>query len=82
MTLPSDYERREALAGAARPRSLGPVDVPEPQGAQNSNFGGAEAAIFDTFVVFEPPEAPLGPLHFDPPGIPTKLQGLGIQALL
>ena len=78
--LPSDYECREALDGAARPRSIGPVDVSEPQGAQNSSFGGVEAAILDTFIVFEPPEGPLGPLHFDPPGIPTKRQGLGIRA--
>ena len=70
--LPSDYERREALDGAARPRSIGPVDVSELQGAQNSNSGGVEAAILDTFIVFEPPEGPLGTLHFDPPGIPTK----------
>ena len=72
--LPSDYECREALDGAARPRSIGPVDVSEPQGAQNSSFGGVEAAILDTFIVLEPPGGPLGPLHFDPPGIPTKLQ--------
>ena len=71
-TLPSDYECREVLDGAAKPRSIGPVDVSEPQGAQNSSFGGVEAAILDTFIVFEPPEGPLGPLHFDPPGIPTK----------
>ena len=72
--LPSDYERREALDGAARARSIGPVDVREPQGAQNSSFGGVEAAILDTFIVFEPPRGPLGPLHFDPPGIPSNLQ--------
>ena len=71
-TLPSDYECREALDGAARPRSIGPVDVSELQGAQNSSFGGVEAAILDTFIVFEPPGGPLGPLHFDPPGIPSK----------
>ena len=70
--LPSDYERREALERAAKSRSIGPVDVSEPQGAQNSNSGGVEAAILDTFIVFEPPRGPLGPLHFDPPGIPTK----------
>ena len=70
--LPSDYERREALDGAARARSIGPVDVSELPGAQNSNSGGVEAAILDTFIVFEPPRGPLGPLHFDPPGIPTK----------
>ena len=70
--LPRDYERREALDGAARARSIGPVDVSEPPGAQNSNSGGVEAAILDTFIVFEPPRDPLGPLHFDPPGIPTK----------
>ena len=81
-TLPSDYERREALAGAARPRSISPVDVSELQGAQNSNSGGVEAAIIDTFIVFEPPAPPLGPLHFDSPGIPSKHQGLGIQAFL
>ena len=79
-TLPSDYECREALDGAAKPRSIGPVDVSEPQGAQNSSFGGVEAAILDTFIVFEPPEGPLGPLHFDPPGIPTKRPGAGIRA--
>ena len=50
--LPSDYECREALDGAARPRFIGPVDVSELQGAQNSNFGGVEAAILDTFIVF------------------------------
>ena len=71
-TLPSNYECREALDGAATPRSIGPVDVSEPQGAQNSSSGGVEAAILDTFIVFEPPRGPLGPLHFDPPGIPTK----------
>ena len=76
--LPSDYERREALERAAKSRSIGPVDVSEPQGAQNSNSGGVEAAILDTFIVFEPPEGPLGPLHFDPPGIPTKRPGEGI----
>ena len=70
--LPSDYERREALERAAKSRSIGPVDVSEPQGAQNSNSGGVEAAILDTFIVFEPPRGPLGPLHFDPPGIPSK----------
>ena len=70
--LPSDYECREALERAAKSRSIGPVDVSEPQGAQNSNSGGVEAAILDTFIVFEPPEGPLGPPHFDPPGIPTK----------
>ena len=69
--LPSDYERREALERAAKSRSIGPVDVSEPQGAQNSSFGGVEAAILDTFIVFEPPRDPLGPLHFDPPSIPT-----------
>ena len=78
--LPNDYERREALDGAARARSIGPVDVSEPQGAQNSSSGGVEAAILDTFIVFEPPRVPLGPLHFDPPGIPTKRQGAGIRA--
>ena len=78
-TLPSDYECREALDGAAKPRSIGPVDVSEPQGAQNSSFGGVEAAILDTFIVFEPPEGPLGPLHFDPPGIPTKRHVEGIR---
>ena len=71
-TQPNDYERREALAGAARPRPIGPVDVSEPQGIQNSSFGGVEAAILNTFIVVEPPEVPLGALHFDPPGIPTK----------
>ena len=70
--LPRDYERRDALERAAESRSIGPVDVPELQSAQNSNSGGVEAAILDTFIVFEPPRAPLGPLHFDPPGIPTK----------
>ena len=70
--LPSDYERREALERAAKSRSIGPVDVSELQGAQNSNSGGVEAAILDTFIVFEPPRDPLGPLHFDPPGIPTS----------
>ena len=77
--LPSDYERREALERAAKSRSIGPVDVSEPPGAQNSNSGGVEAAILDTFIVFEPPEGPLGPLHFDPPSIPTKLQVRGIR---
>ena len=77
--LSSDYERREALDGAARARSIGPVDVSEPPGAQNSNSGGVEAAILDTFIVFEPPEGPLGPLHFDPPGIPSKRPGRGIR---
>ena len=48
------------------------IDVPEPQGAQNSNSGRVEAAILDTFIVLEPPEGPLGTLHFDPPGISTK----------
>ena len=80
--LPSDYERREALDGAARARSIGPVDVSEPPGAQNSNSGGVEAAILDTFIVFEPPGGPLGPLHFDPPGIPTKRQGLALAPFL
>ena len=75
MALPNDYERREALERAAKSRSIGPVDVSEPPGAQNSNSGGVEAAILDTFIVFEPPGGPLGPLHFDPPGIPTKHQG-------
>ena len=77
--LPSDYERREALEGAAKSRSIGPVDVSELPGAQNSNSEGVEAAILDTFIVFEPPEGPLGPLHFDPPSIPTKRQGRGIR---
>ena len=54
--LPNDYERREALERAAKSRSIGPVDVSEPPGAQNSNSGGVEAAILDTFIVFEPPE--------------------------
>ena len=72
--LPSDYECREAFEVAARARSIGPVDVSEPQGAQNSSFGGVEAAILDTFIVLETPGGPLGPLHFDPPGIPTKPQ--------
>ena len=73
--LPRDYERREALGGAAKSRSISPVDVSEPQGAQNSNSGRMEAAILDTLIVLKPPGGPLGPLHFDPPGIPTKLQG-------
>ena len=77
--LPSDYERREALERAAKSRSIGPVDVSELQGAQNSNSEGVEAAILDTLIVFEPPEGPLGPLHFDPPGIPTKRPGRGIR---
>ena len=76
--LPSDYERREALERAAKSRSIGPVDASKPQGAQNSNFGGVEAAILYTFVVFEPPGKSLGPLHFDPPGIPTKHPSEGI----
>ena len=70
--LPSDYERREALERAAKSRSIGPVNVSELPGAQNSNSEGVEAAILDTFIVFEPPEGPLGPLQFDPPSIPTK----------
>jgi len=78
--LPSDYERREALERAAKSRSIGPVDVSEPPGAQNSNSGRVRAAILDTFIVLEPPGGPLGTLHFDPPGIPTKRQGLGIRA--
>ena len=73
--LPSDYERREALDGAAKSRSIGPVDVSELPGAQNSKSGEVEAAILDTFIVFEPPEDPLGLLHFDPPGIPSKHPG-------
>ena len=52
-TLPNDYECREALDGAAKPRSIGLVDASELQGAQNSRFGGVEAAILDTFVVPE-----------------------------
>ena len=75
----NDYERREALERAAKSRSIGPVDVSELPGAQNSNSGGVEAAILDTFIVFQPPEGPLGPLHFDPPGIPTKHPGRGIR---
>ena len=77
--LPSDYERREALERAAKSRSIGPVDVSEPPGAQNSNSEGVEAPILDTFIVFELPEGPLGPLQFDPPGIPSKHQGRGIR---
>ena len=73
--LTSDYERREALDGAARARSIGHVDVSELQGAQNSNSEGVEAAILDTFIAFEPPEGLLGTLHFDPPSIPTKHPG-------
>ena len=76
--LPNDYDCREALDRAARPRSIGPVDVSEPQGAQTLNSGGVEAAILDTFIVFEPPGGPLGPLHFDPPGIPTKRHVEGV----
>ena len=56
--LPRDYERRDALERAAESRSIGPVDVPELQSAQNSNSGGLEAAILDTFMTFgrlEPP---------------------------
>ena len=78
--LPRDYERRDALERAAESRSIGPVHVPELQSPQNSNAGGLEAAILDTFIVFEPPGGPLGPLHFDPPGIPTKRPGRGIRA--
>ena len=37
---------------AAKSRYIGPVDAPEPQGAQNSNSGGLEAAILDTFIIF------------------------------
>ena len=48
--LPSDYERREALERAAKSRSIGPVNVSEPPGAQNWNSGGLEAAILDTFI--------------------------------
>ena len=58
--LPSDYERREALERAAKSRSIGPVDVSEPQGAQNSNSGGLEAAMFNTSMTIgrlEPPHA-------------------------
>ena len=77
--LPSDYERREALERAAKSRSIGPVDVSQPPGAQNSNSEGVEAAILNTFIVFEPPEGPLGPLHFDPPSIPTKRHVEGIR---
>ena len=33
-----------------------------------------EAAILDTLIVFELPEAPLGPLQVDPPSIPTEFQ--------
>ena len=58
--LPRDYERREALERAAKSRSIGLVDVPELQGAQNLNSGGLEAAILDTFNIFgglEPPPA-------------------------
>ena len=80
--LPSDYERREALERAAKSRSIGPVDVSEPPGAQNSNFGRVRAAILDTFIVLEPPGGPLGTLHFDPPGIPTKLQTRVLTAFL
>ena len=78
---PSDDERREVLDGAARARSIGRVDVSEPPGVQNPNSGGVGAAILYSFLVFEPSRGSLGPLHFDPPGIPTKHQGLGIQAL-
>ena len=70
--LPNDYERRNAPEITATSRSTGPVNVSEPQGAQNSSFGRVEAAILDTFIVFEPPGGSLGPLHFDPPGIPAK----------
>ncbi|MDA8583306.1 hypothetical protein N9L68_03710 [bacterium] len=69
--LPSDYERREAFEKAANSQSIGPVNVSEPQGAQNSNSGRAEAAILNTFIFLEPPEGPLGSLQ---PGIPTKHQ--------
>ena len=50
--LPSDYECREVFDGAARPRSIGPVDVSELQCAQNSSFGGVEATILDTLIGF------------------------------
>ena len=73
--LPSDYERRDALDGAARARSIGPVDVSELPGAQNSNSGGVEAAILETFIVFELPEGPLGALQVDAPQAPTDRDG-------
>ena len=41
--------------------SIGPVDVSEPQGAQNLNFGGLEAAIFDTFITSEASQGATGP---------------------
>ena len=45
-------------------RSIGPVNVSEPQGAQNSNSGGLEAAILDTFITFEASRGATTP--FDP----------------
>ena len=31
-----------------------------------------EAAILETFIIFEPPEGPLGPLKVDAPQTPTE----------
>ena len=42
---------------------IGPVNVPEPKGAQNSNSGGLEAAILDTLITFEASQGATS--HFD-----------------
>ena len=52
-------------------RSIGPVDVSEPQGAQNSNSGGLEAAILDTFITFEASQGATGPIDL----ASTELRG-------